>query len=288
MGGLGSAMKRRLLRVSAATICGILIHAASAVAGGVTFGVPVYVLDLSGTLDRIPIAVEGAFAAVEGALIDLGVPPADLDEIRDRIDETLDQVDGFAQTFPPLLPVPLLGGTIEISLPLIVVDSLRFTGGVLSDGLLRGVARLAGTEIPQPLLDATFDSGGFSGTATIDAAFSSWMLSTDVVKRFDVLVLALTLGGGIDLMRGEIRPLVDLEVPAQFEDGVAGALAALHLDELTWSTFAVHGVVGLEIGPPFLRIYGDVRFLLPLSEAASWWDLRLGGLAAVLGVVIRF
>ncbi len=288
MGGLGSAMKTRLLGVSTAVVCGILIHALTVAAGGITFGVPIYTLDLSGTLNRIPIAVDGAFTALEGALINFGVPPAELEEIRERIDETLDQIDDFAQTFPPFLPVPLLGGTIEVSLPLIIVDSVRFTGGLLSDELLRGVARLAGTEIPQPLFDAAFNSDGFSGAATIDVAFSSWMLSTDVVKRFDLLILALTLGGGVDLLRGEIRPLVDVDVPPEFEDGVAGALAALHLDELTWSTFAVHGVVGLEIGPPFLRIYGDVRFLLPLSEAANWWDLRPGGLAAVLGVVIRF
>lgn len=281
-------MKTRLFGMSAAVVCGILIHAAIAAAGGVTFGVPIYTLDLSDTLNKIPAAVDGAFTALEGALVDLGVSPVDLAEIRDRIDETLDQVDDFAQTFPPLLPIPLVGGTVEISLPLIVVDSVRFTGGLLSDGLLRGVVRLAGTEIPQPLFNASFDSEGFYGAATIDVAFSSWMLSTDAVKRFDLLILALTLGGGVDLIRGEIRPLVDLDVPSEFEDDVAGALAALHLDELTWSTFAVHGVVGLEIGPPFLRIYGDVRFLLPLSEAANWWDLRSGGLAAVLGIVIRF
>ena len=281
-------MKTRLVGVSTVVVCGILIHVAMAAAGGITFGVPIYTLDLSDTLDRIPAAADGAFTALEGALIDLGVSPAELEEIRDRIDETLDQVDDFAQAFPPLLPIPMVGGTVEISLPLIVVDSVRFTGGILSDGLLRRVAGFAGTEIPQPLFDVAYDSPGFSAAATIDVAFSSWMLSTDVAKRFDLLILALTLGGGVDLMRGEIQPLVDLDVPPEFEDDVAGALAALHLDELTWSTFAVHGVVGLEIGPPFLRIYGDVRFLLPLSEATNWWDLRSGGLAAVLGVVIRF
>ena len=288
MEGLGSAMKTHLLRATIAVACGVLLYGAAAVAGGVTLGVPIYTLDLSGTLGRIPIAVDGAFTALEGALIDSGVPPADLEEVRDRIDETLDQIDDFARAFPPLLPIPLVGGTIEVSLPLIVVDSVRFTGGLVSDGLLRGVARLAGTEIPQPLFDAAFESEGFSGAATIDVAFSSWMLSTDVVKRFDLLILALTLGGGVDLLRGEIRPLADIDVPLEFEDGVTDALAALRLDELIWSTFAVHGVVGFEIGPPFLRIYADVRFLLPLSEAANWWDLRSGGLAAVLGVVIRF
>lgn len=281
-------MKTRLLRTSAAAVCGILIHAAVAVAGGVTFGVPITTLDVSGALDRVPIAVDAAFAELEEALIDSGLSQADLDEIRDRIDESLEQVDDLAEALPPFLPVPMLGGTIEISLPLVLIDGLRFTGGLLNEGLVRSAARLAGTEIPEPLFEISFDSPEFTGAATIDVALSSWMLSTDVVKRFDALVLALTLGGGIDLIGGEIRPLVDLDVPPGFEDDVAGALAALHIDGMTWSTFAVHGVIGLEIGPPFLRIYGDLRFLLPLSAGAGWWDLRSGGLAAVLGLVIRF
>ena len=251
-------------------------------------GVPVSTLDASGAFDRVRIAADAAYAALEEALIGFGLTPADLDEIRDRIDESLEQVDDVAEALPPLLPVPMLGGTIEITLPLILVDGVRFTGGLLGEGLVRGVARLAGTKIPEPLFEVSFDLPGFTGAATVDVALSSWMLSTDVVKRFDALVLALTLGGGIDLIGGEIRPLVDLDVPVGFEDDVANAMAALHLDGLTWSTFAVHGVVGLEIGPPFFRLYGDLRFLLPLSEGAGWWDLRSGGLEAVLGVVIRY
>jgi len=281
-------MRMRLLRASAAVICGILVHTSVAVAGGITFGVPVATLDVAGAFERVPIAVDAAFAALEDALIDAGLSQADLDEIRNRIDESLEQVDDLAETLPPLLPVPMLGGTIEITLPLILVDGVRFTGGLLSEGLVRGIARLAGTEIPEPLIEVSFDSPEFTGAATVDVTLSSWMLSTDVVKRFDAFVLALTLGGGIDLIGGEIRPLVDLDVPTGFEDDVADALVALHLDGLTWSTFAVHGVVGLEIGPPFLRLYGDLRFLLPLSEGAGWWELRSGGLAAMLGVVIRF
>jgi len=159
---------------------------------------------------------------------------------------------------------------------------------LLNEGLVRDLADLAGTEIPEPLFQADFDSPEFAGSATIDVAFSSWMLSTDVVKRLDALVLALTLGAGVDLIRGEIRPVVNLDIPPTYEDDIAAVLAALHLDELAWSTFAVHGVIGFEIGPPFLRLYGDVRLLLPLSELASWWDLRAAGWAAVLGVVIQF
>jgi len=288
MGGLGSAMKTRLLRAMTVAACWVLIHAATGISGGITFGVPICTLALSGPLDRVSIAAWDAYAAVEAALIDLGLSADDLDEIRARIGESIQQVDDVASTVPPLVPIPLIGGTIEVSLPLIIIDAIRFTGGLLNDGLLRSALGLAGIEIPAPLLEMTFDGGGDSAGATIDVAFSSWLLSTDVVKRFDLVVLAVTIGAGVDLARGEIRPLVDIEVPTEFEGAVGDALTALHLDGMSWSTFAVHGVVGLEIGPPFLRLYGDVRFLLPVSVGGGWWDLRAGGLAAVLGVVIRF
>jgi len=288
MGGLGSAMNLRSLHVAFTVTCGILLCSGTAAAGGMTFGVPIYALDLSGAFVRVPIALNAAYAEIEEALIDSGVPQGDIDEMRERVDEALDQINDFAATAPPVVPVPLLGGTIEISLPLVVLDGVRFTGGLLNERVARGVARLTGVKIPEPLFDEAFDAGEFAGAATIDVAFSTWMLSTDVVKRFDALVLALTLGGGVDLIGGRIEPLIDLDVPAEFESTVDDVLTALHLDELSWSTFAVHGVVGLEIGPPFLRVYGDIRFVLPLSARESWWDLRSGALAAVVGLVIRF
>ncbi len=281
-------MRRVLLGLAVALLCGVLVPAATAVGGGITFAAPIATLDLTGALDRLPIAVDSAFLAIEGALVDFGMTPADLAEIRERIDQTLEQIDGVAGTFPPLLPVPMFGGTIEVSLPLIVVDSFRLTGGLLTDGMLRGIARLAGTEIPEPLLSIVFDGEGIDGGVAVDAALSASMLSTDVVKRFDALVLALTLGAGIDLIRGSIRPIVELDLPAEYADEAAAALTAAHLDGMTWSTFAAHAAIGFEIGPPFLRLYGDIRFFLPISRSAGWWDLRAGSLAAVLGVVIRF
>ena len=281
-------MKTRGSRATVVAVCCILSCAVAAVAGGITFGVPIATVDVDDAIDRLPAAAAGAFAALEPALIDLGLSQADLDAIWGEVDESLEQIDDLAATLPPLVPVPLIGGSIEISLPLIVVDSLRLTGGWLNEGLLRNVLDLAGVAVPDPLFESTFDWIGGSGGVAIDIAFSSWMLSTDMVKRFDLLVLALSFGGGIDLLGGAIRPRGDIDVPPAYAAAAGDALAALHLDELTWSTFAVHGVVGLEIGPPFLRIYGDLRFLLPLSDGGSWWDLRAGGLAAVLGVVIRF
>jgi hypothetical protein len=281
-------MTRQLPRAAAVSVCVLVGFTTAALAGGITVGVPIHALDASAAFERVPIAVDAAFVEIEAALLDLGVPPEALGEIRLRIDESLDQIDAFAQTLPASLPVPLLGGTVEVPLPFVVVDGLRFTGGLLSDGVIRGIARLAGTEIPQPLIDESFEAGGFAGAATIDVALTTWMVSADVVKRLDALVLALTLGGGIDWIGGRIQPLVDLTVPAEIEAAADGALAALHVDDLAWSTLAVHGVVGLEIGPPFLRLYGELRCLLPLSERTGWWGLRSGGWAAVLGMVIRF
>jgi len=288
MGGLGPPMRISRFRATAVAICIALLYAAAAHAGGVTFGIPIATVDLGGAIDRLPIAADGALTAVEPTLIDLGLSPADLVEVRERVDESIEQIEAMAATLPPLVPLPMLGGAIEISLPLVVVDGLRIGAGWLSDQFLRGVLELAGVEVPDPLFDGTFDWDGGSATATIDATFSAWMLSTDLIKRFDLIVLALSFGGGIDWVGGVIRPDVEFDVPAAYRDAVDGALAALHLDELTWSTFAMHGVVGLEIGPPFLRIYGDLRFLLPLSAGEEWWTLRAGGVAAVLGLVIRF
>ena len=69
---------------------------------------------------------------------------------------------------------------------------------------------------------------------------------------------------------------------------LADALAALRIDEFAWSVFAAHATIGFEVGLPFLRLYGDVRFLLPLSHGESWWGVQVGGFAGLLGFAILF
>jgi hypothetical protein len=169
-----------------------------------------------------------------------------------------------------------------------VIDGIRVSGGWLSDGLVRSVAGLAGLEIPQPLVDFDFEIGEETGNVLADVEFSAWMLSTEVVKRLDLLVLAFDFGVGLDLTGGEITPRVSYDLPAGMAEGVDAALAALRLDELSWSELAVHGMIGFELGPPFLRIYGDVRWRIPLSQQEGWWGLRPGPVSALLGFVIRF
>ncbi len=157
-------------------------------------------------------------------------------------------------------------------------------GGVVA----RRLSSAAGFEIPQPLLDLDLDIGEYSGNVLADLDFSAWSFSTETVKRFDLFILALNLGVGLDLIGGEILPRISYDLPPEMMGGVADALDELHLDELTWSAFAVHGMIGFEVGPPFLRLYGDVRWMIPLSQAEEWWGIRLGPVSALLGFVIRF
>ncbi len=281
-------MNQQPVRKTLVVVCAILLCGLPVAAGGVYLGVPLYTLDLSTTLAQLPVAVDGAFDALEASFIDLGVPPAELDEIRSQFDDALTGIEDFTSEFPPWVPVPLVGGGIEFGLPLLVIDGIRISGGWLSANFVRSISNMAGCEIPQPLLDLDLDIGESSGNVIADLDFSAWMLSTEVVKRFDLLILALNLGAGIDLLGGEILPRISYDLPAEMASGVTTALEALHLDELTWSSFAVHGMIGFELGPPFLRLYGDVRWMMPLSQAEEWWEIRLGPVSALLGFVIRF
>lgn len=281
-------MNQRPVRTTIAVVCAILFCGLPVAAGGLYLGVPLYTLDLSTTLTQLPVAVNGAFDALEATFIDLGVPPAELGEIRNQFDDVLVGIEDFTSEFPVWVPVPLLGGGIEVGLPLLVVDGIRISGGWLSGSLVRSISSMAGFEIPQPLLDLDLDIGESLGNVIADLDFSAWMLSTEVVKRFDLLILALNFGAGIDLLGGEILPRISYDLPAEMTSGLATALETLHLDELAWSSFAIHGMIGFELGPPFLRLYGDVRWMIPLSHAEEWWGIRLGPVSALLGFVIRF
>ncbi|MEE8593100.1 MAG: hypothetical protein V3T03_03125 [Candidatus Bipolaricaulota bacterium] len=281
-------MSQRPVTTTVTVVCMLLLSGLSVAAGGLYLGVPVFTLDLTTTLTQLPVAVNAAFDELEATFIDLGVPPAELSVIRAQFDDALTGIEDFTSEFPAWVPVPLIGGGIEFGLPLRVIDGIRISGGLLSESLVRSISRMAGFEIPQPLADFDLDIGEYAGNVTADLEFSSWALSTEVVKRLDLLILALNLGVGLDLIGGEIVPQITYDLPAEMEDGVAAALNALHLNELAWSAFAAHGMIGFELGPPFLRLYGDVRWTMPLSQSDDWWGIQLGPVSALLGFVIRF
>lgn len=289
MGGLGEEMNGRG-RATRATCCAALILCAcvGAYAGGVSFGSLLYTVDVTGTFAKVPLAANEAFDALETAMVDMGVPPGDRAEIRQEFENGLDAVEQALGEAPTRLPVPLLGGSLEIGLPLFVIDGIRFSAGLLSDGLVRGIASLAGVPIPSPLIDVEIDEDGFEGAFELDLAFGTWAIATEVTKRFDVVVAALDLAAGVALVSGGARASVDVEVPPELTDGVEAALAALRLDGLTWSAFALTSAIGLEIGPPFLRLVAEIRFVLPVSLSSGWWDVGVGGIGGSVGMVIRF
>jgi len=256
----------------------VLLISPLVLAGGIALEIPFYTIDLTTTLAQVTVAAEGALGA-------LGVPSADVDEVVAELNTALAEIE----TKLPVtsLPIPLLGGSIEFSLPFVLIDGLRLSGGFLNDALLRGVADLFDLTVPQPLLNAQFEADGFEATVTADLSFFTFMLATELVKRLDLLIAGIDIGVGLDLIQGRITPEVDLDVPG-FETGEDAALVALHLGELYWSTFSLHGSLGFEIGLPFLRTFVEVRFLLPISQSRGWWPISVDGFAGRVGMVIRF
>jgi len=289
MGGLGSKMRRRTLVAS--TLLGttlLVVLAAGALAGGLGFGPLVYTIDVSETFAKVPSAAEAAFDALDGVFADFGVPPEDRAEIRAGFEEGLAEVGEALGRVPTLLPVPLLGGSFEISLPLIVVDGVRFSVGFLSDGLMRGIADLVGFPIPSPLVDLEIDESGVQGALEADLTFRSWSVATELTKRLELLVAALNLGIGVGWVGGEAAASIEFSVPPELVDGIMDALDALHLDGFTWSAFSLHASIGIEIGPPFLRVGVELRLALPVSASSGWWDVRVGKIGGSLGMAIRF
>jgi hypothetical protein len=271
---------------TAVLLSGMIVLAAHA--GGLFFGPEVYSLDLQGAFGQVPSAAQDAFAVFEQALTDQGATQEEIDEIESGFQDALAQLEATISTAPTQVPVPLLAGGFDVGLPLVVIDGIRFSFGLLTDGMLREVASWAGIGVPAPLVDASIDLGEETATVTGDVGFVTWSAALDAVKRLDLWIAAFDLFAGCGLTQGRIDPSISVEVPAAWTDAAEGALDALRLDGLTWSAFSLHGGVGLELGLPFLRLYVDVKFVLPLGQSSGWWNLRVGQWAGALGMVIRF
>jgi len=281
-------MRRSAAAAALLAVVLVVAHAGPASAVGFGFGPLVYTVDVAETFGQLPIAAGDAFDALDMAFADLGVSEPDRAAIREDLDEGLQNVVDSLNGFPTILPIPHLGGFVEIPLPLVVVDGLRLGGGYLSEGLVKDVAGLFGVVIPSPLLDVAFDEDGFSGSIEADLRFRSFALSTELAKSLGFFLGAIDLTAGVSWVGGDIVPDVSIDVPEEMEGGVADALDALHLDGFTWSAFAVHAGVGIEVGPPFLRIGLRARIVLPLSASSGWWEIGVGDFSGSIEVVIRF
>ncbi|MDD5263547.1 MAG: hypothetical protein PHU43_01770 [Candidatus Bipolaricaulis sp.] len=289
MGGLGQTVIRRTALATAAAFLGLCAVGAAVHAAGIYLGVEAYTLDMTGTWSQVPVALSASFGEIEAMLLDQGVPAEDLAEFSADFDAAMAEIEATLEALPVLVPVPLLALGVEIPLPWVVIDGVRLSVGFLDDRFVRGVASgVAGVEIPEPLVDEAIDVGDDTASLTADVAFSTWMVSVDAVKRLDLVFLGADFFLGADVLWGSITPSVEVDVPEGWSDGVDAALEALHLDEISWRGFGLHAGIGFEVGLPFLRLYAEGRFVLPVGQAIGWWNLHAGELAGALGMVIRF
>lgn len=257
----------------------LLLSSFAAVSGGGGLDLSICTVDLSGPFGMAPQAVGDALAM-------LGVTGPDAAQILEDLNTSLADIEG---AYPiQYFPIPLVGGTIEIGLPFVVIDRLVFSGGMINDSILRGIADMVGYSIPRPIVsDMQIDIGGETANVTADLQLSAFKLTSEVAKHIDLLVAGIELGAGVDLIQGGIDPTVSVTSPGHQAE-VDEALAALHLDGITWRTFAVHLSAQIELGPPFLRLVVQGSYLLPISEDSGWWGITSGTISGKIGVIIRF
>ncbi|MEA3238513.1 MAG: hypothetical protein U9Q94_01815, partial [Candidatus Bipolaricaulota bacterium] len=256
----------------------ILLFSFAAFPGGVGVDVSVCTVDLSGPFSMVHVAVSDA-------LNEFGVSPTEAASILSDLDTGLADIE---EEYPiEYFPLPLVGGTIEVGLPFIIIDKAVLSGGLINDSLVRGFADMAGYTIPQPIVSGEqVGLGSEMANFTADLSLQAFRLTTEVVKHVELLVAGIELGVGVDLIQGSIIPEVKWpEHQAEVDD----VLDPLHLDGgLTWTTFAAHVSAQIEVGPPFLRFVVQGAYLLPISEESGWWGIKSGTVSGKLGLVIRF
>jgi len=266
----------------------IALVAMSASCGGISFGVPFYTVDLTETLVRIPVIVDDSLDALDLWLQDLGMPTTEIDTLLGDINNSIaDFISNIEELSITSFPIPLVGGSIEFGFPLGVIDGIRLSGGILNQVILFEAADLLNLDVPHSI-HGEFEINGSTTEYTIAPLFSTFMLSTEVIKRLDLVIAGISFGAGLDLIQGEIGldPSITIILPSS--DGFQSVLDALDLDGLSWSAFAAHATFGVEVGLPFLRLAGEARFMLPISQTSGSWKIKVGQWTGSIGLAIRF
>jgi len=284
MGRLGSG----LIRGGAIITLLLVLSGGSASAVGIGLGIEFSTLDLRFAFTKVAPTAQGAFDRVHRALVDLGLSQDDLDDADELFEDGLSGIEDAIARFPSLLPIPHLGLSVDLPLRLIVIDDLRLSAGFVSDSILYALADRFGLELPPLRFDEGFEFDGNTGSIAGSVVFSSLILATDAVKRLELLVFAVDLGGGVHLVSGALRPDIDVEGTPGLQEGLEAALDSLYLEGLSWTSFGFHLGGGIEIGPPLLRISARVGFAVELLRSSGYWDLRPGRFIGTLGMVIRF
>jgi hypothetical protein len=287
MGGMGPTMTKKTLALSCAiSTLLIALVAMSASCGGISFGVPFYTVDLTETLVKIPGIVDNTLDALDLWLQDLGMPTAEIDALLSDINNSITNfISDIEELSITSFPIPLVGGSIEFGLPLFVIDGIRLSGGMLNQAILFEAASLLNLDVPTSI-DGEIEINGSTTQYSIVPLFSTFMLSTDVIKRLDLVIAGVSFGAGLDLIQGEIG--LDPSIISPSSPGFQSVLDALRLDGLSWSAFAAHASFGVEVGLPFLRLTAEARFMLPISQTPGSWQIKVGQWAGSVELAIRF
>ncbi len=292
-----TAMRRRWMKGWAGGLLLVVLIASvpvAGVAGGLGFGVPFYTLNVLPALQQAPAVIDQAAQAWEVALIAEGLPP----EVAGELAEEIEAVgDGISASIPAwtagtsgillqAVPIPHLGGALEFDLPFVVLDTLRFEAGWLSDAFALTALRWAEIDLGSGVWPIVVDWD--EAVLSVAPEVRSLMLSTDVAKRIGLFIADIDLGFGVDWMCGRITPGITV-LGGEFQETLGVLISGLHLETLRWSAFAVHGSVGIGIGPPFLRLYARIKGTVPISQSVSGgWPVTLGEFSGSVGMVIRF
>lgn len=281
-------MTPRGVCVAVAAFAGLTLGAMMGSAVGLELGCEMVGIDVAGAYDRVPEALGSSFDAVTRLLADRGIPPSEIARLTAEFATVVADVSSTLGSFPSAIPVPLLGGGIEIPLSLLIMDGVRVSGGILNRAIVHGVAAAAGLSIPSPLFAETFDVGGESVRVAVDADLSAWSISVAAVKRLDLWLAAVQFSAGAGYSAGEVAVDVVRDAPAAWAGGIDEALAAVHLDEIRWAAFTTHVGARLEVGFPVFRLFAEARLVVPLAQRIGWWSLDVARWSGTLGVVIRF
>lgn len=248
-------------------------------AAGIGLDLSAVTVDLTGAFDR-------ATQAASDGLYALGLQGSQVDQILQDLDTTLADIQ---ETFPfQYFPLPMVGCKLELPLPLIVINKVVFSAGLVNDSIVRSVAGVVGYSIPQPVVpDTMVDLGGDTAQVSADIGLSAFKLTATVASHFDLLIAGIELAAGLDFIKGGIDPQVSVTAPGH-QTEVDAALDVLHLDDLGWTTFAASVSGQIELGPPFLRLVAKGAYQVPMIEGIGWWGIRSGALSASVGLVIRF
>ncbi len=118
---------------------------------------------------------------------------------------------------------------------------------------------------------------------TVDFALAAYRLALGWHHRFDEGFFAAGLGAGAALTGGGL----DLTLASPDPD-VQEFLPEIPAGTLTWSAGGPMLWADLELGLPFLRLFGRGNLFLPPFGATGEAGLRAGSLGGAVGLVVRF